>query len=191
MHKPCFVLILLIVLKVEIMDMIIVQGSEGFMKRRMRYGLGRAKVRGSGRRSNTVSFAPVILMMCLSIGCGYAAARYVVEPVVNYVPEITAKTSEVKSNEYEGTSSSEIIEDEADVGTAKKVDGYALQFGCYSGKASAEAAMNNMKMPGLQIIEQNNMYKIIGEILKTKEAAKKALAQLPDGTEAFVTEIYK
>ena len=36
-----------------------------------------------------------------------------------------------------------------------------------------------------------NMYKITGQVYKTKDEAKEALKKLPDGVAAFVTEIYK
>jgi cell division protein FtsN len=138
----------------------------------------------SRNKKVNVNFAPVIVMLCLSVGCGYMAAKYVVQPVVNYVPQITETSDKAKS-------STKIIEEEIEIESAENVTGYALQYGCYSGKASAEAAMKNMNIDGAQIIEQNNMFKIIGELYKTKDEAKSALNQLPDKTEAFVTEIYE
>lgn len=47
--------------------------------------------RSSQRRSVKPNFIPVILILCLSVGCGYATAKYVVDPVVNYVPQLTAE----------------------------------------------------------------------------------------------------
>ena len=138
----------------------------------------------SGRRNANVNFVPVIFMLCLSIGCGYMAAKYVVEPVVNYVPQVAESSDKIES-------SSKVVEDEAEVKEVADVVGYALQYGCYSGKASAEAAEKTLEVEGTQIIEQNNMYKITGQVYKTKEEAKEALKKLPDGVAAFVTEIYK
>ena len=154
------------------------------MKRRRRYNRRRRYIATSRNRKNSVNFAPVIVMLCLSVGCGYMAAKYVVQPVVNYVPQVTETAEKVKS-------STKVIEEEVEVKSAETVTGYALQYGCYSGEAAAEAAMKNMNIDGTQIIEQNNMFKIIGEIYKTKNKAKSALEQLSDGTDAFVTEIYE
>ena len=49
----------------------------------------------------------------------------------------------------------------------------------------------NIDVQGLQIIDDNNMHKIIGEIYSDKEKAKKALAEVPEGIDAFVTAVYK
>ena len=46
-----------------------------------------------GRRTPKAGLAPVIMILCLSVLCGYATARYVVEPVVNYVPQVSEKIS--------------------------------------------------------------------------------------------------
>ena len=46
--------------------------------------------RGAQRHGAKPNFIPVILILCLSVGCGYATAKYVVDPVVNYVPQIAA-----------------------------------------------------------------------------------------------------
>jgi len=146
------------------------------------------------------NFTPVIVMLCLSVGCGYAAAKYVVEPAVNYVPEISAEKTEteipVKDNTDAQTQkknedkTGSVLEDEADVEKSADVKGYALQFGCYSDKAAAENVLSALGITGLQVMKQDNMYKITGTVYKTKEEAKAALKELPDNTEAFVTEIY-
>ena len=61
-----------------------------------------------------------------------------------------------------------------------------MQYGCYSGKAAAETAMSSLGISGLQVVEQNKMYKIIGEIFESKDKAKEALDSA--GTDnAFVT----
>lgn len=143
------------------------------------------------------NFIPVVLILCLSVGCGYATAKYVVDPVVNYVPQLTAeneqKPDEKKKDETEAAGSSEetagVVEDDVKV-EETQVAGYAVQFGCYSGKAAAESAMSSLGISGLQIIEQNKMYKIIGEIFDSKDKAKEALKSA-GVDKAFVTTVYK
>lgn len=150
----------------------------------------RSRNRSQSRSRSNVSFTPVIVMLCLSVGCGYAAAKYVVEPVVNYVPQLTAE----KSDEIDLTDIGDIdktIVDEADVEETGDISGYALQFGCYSGKTSAELAMPSIGVENLEIIEQDDLYKIVGEVYKTKNEAKKALEDLPETVNAFVTPIYE
>lgn len=159
-------------------------------RRRASRGKYRASYRSSSRNRNKLTFTPVIVMLCISVGCGYAAAKYVVDPVVNYVPQLTAE-KENKDSAEEQTESKGIIEDETEVKDKGEVSGYALQFGCYSGKAAAESIVQSIGVEGLQVIEQDELYKIIGELYKTKEDAKKALDDLPDNANAFVTPIYK
>lgn len=154
-------------------------------RRPVRRGYHQQRNRGNKVKLN---FTPVIVILCLSIGCGYAAAKYVVDPVVNYVPQMTAEKEQVNNQEEKKT---DVLEDEAEVKEKGNISGYALQFGCYSSKAAAEAAMPAVGISGLQVIEQSNMYKIIGEVYKTKDEAKAALGELPDTVKSFVTTVYE
>lgn len=166
-------------------------------------GRRRPRNRGGrfGRRER-LNFTPVIVILCLSVGCGYAAAKYVVDPVVNYVPQLMAEKEQSASEEKDKQNAAEediqktdkeknIVEDDIDVEQKGEISGYALQFGCYSGKAAAEAVMPTVGVDDLQIIKQNDMYKIVGEIYKTKAEAKAALDELPDTVNSFVTTVYK
>lgn len=157
----------------------------------------------SRRRHKKTAFTPVILILCLSVVCGYATAKYVVEPVVNYVPQLTGeKTEEIKEDEKssdetrsteekETKATDNIVEGDVNVEDAGKVKGYALQFGCYSVKNAAENARASLGNKNLDIVEQNGMYKIIGKIYKTKEAAKKELEKNYEADKAFITTIYE
>ncbi len=147
---------------------------------------GRRKHRGNSKRPN---FAPVVVILCLSVGCGYITAKYIVDPVVNYVPQIMAEKKEDKMGKEEEKKT--LIEDDVDVEKTDEISGYALQFGSYSDKASAESVMKSIDVDGLQIIEHDNLYKIVGIIYKSKADAKNALEKLPAGTKAFVTAIYQ
>jgi hypothetical protein len=120
----------------------------------------------------------------LSIVCGYLTAQYVVEPVVNYTPQI------LSGDEADGDT------EESDDTTEKQVEGYALQFGCYTSEDSADKVMETMSSDngypdGLQMLFQDNVYKIIGEIYETEAEARKALDELSEDIKAFVTTIYK
>lgn len=160
------------------------------MRRKASRRRHRSRNRYQSRNRKNVSFTPVIVMLCVSIACGYAAAKYVVEPVVNYVPQLTAEKGE-EVDLLSGDNADKTIVDEAEVEDTEDVKGYALQFGCYSGKTSAELAMPSIGADNLEIIEQDDLYKIIGEVYKTKKEAKKALEDLPETANAFVTPIYE
>lgn len=163
-------------------------------------------LRGRSRKKTGVSYMPVVVILCLSIGCGYATAKYVVEPVVNYAPQYAEKVSDKQDKTGEikkdGTKASErkseaekskkkVVEDQVNVGNSGKIKGYALQFGSYSTESAAEKAMSSLEVTGLQIIENNSMYKVIGKIYSSKEQARTELAGLPDGTKAFAAAIYE
>ena len=144
------------------------------------------------RNSKKLNFAPIVVILCMSVGCGYITAKYIVDPVVNYAPQILADKDEDKgTTQEESEDKTTLIEDDVDVEEAEEISGYALQFGSYSDKASAEKVMASIDANGLQIIEQDDLYKIIGVIYKSKADAKTALEDLPEGTAAFVTAIYQ
>ena len=163
------------------------------MYKRRRSGIHQRRYGVSHRRRSGNSYKIIALILCVSVGCGYAAAKYVVEPVVNYLPQAAYNVLQNKNSES-GNSAEQpgkVIEDDVDVNDTEDVSGYAVQFGCYSSRASAEAVKKNIDVQGLQIIDDNNMHKIIGEIYSDKEKAKKALAEVPEGIDAFVTAVYK
>ncbi len=151
--------------------------------------------RNAKKKGQKPNFAPVIVILCLSIGCGYATAKYVVDPVVNYVPQLTAgdhqTEEELKDPSEEKKDDSSVIQGEVKVEETGNIAGYAVQFGCYSEESSAKKAMSALDVTGLQILEQNDMYKIVGEVFETKEKAKEALQSVPDTAKAFVTAIYE
>ena len=144
----------------------------------------------SRHRNAGTSFKLVVMILCISVGCGYATAKYVVEPVVNYIPQKEETQTLEKKGDSIGNRDG-LIEDEAEIKDTEGAAGYAVQFGCYSSRAAAEAVKANIDIQGLQIIEYNKMYKITGEIYSDKEKAKKALAELPENIDAFVTAVYK
>lgn len=149
----------------------------------------------SSRNRKKVNFTPIIIILCLSVGCGYATAKYVVDPVVNYVPQLMAEKEQQQQKEQQERKAQKngttVLEDEVDVKEDRKVSGYALQFGSYSGKASAESVIPSIGVTDLKVIHQDGMYKIIGEVYKTKDEAKTALGNLPEDTKAFITTIYE
>lgn len=165
--------------------------------RNRRYGRGFA---GNSRKRPKPSYLPLILILCLSVGCGYATAKYVVDPVVNYVPQISEKAAEKQADKDSKKESKEssaakettkAVEDDVKVKNTGKLKGYAVQLGCYSDQASAEKARKEVNLEGLQVVEQSSMYKVIGKVCKTKEDARSALAGLPEGIKGFVTEVYE
>ena len=84
----------------------------------------RRRPRGYGnprRKGVKPNFAPVIVILCLAVGCGYATAKYVVDPVVNYVPQLTNEKSQEAETENSGSLKTEVSSEE----TAEVVEGEA------------------------------------------------------------------
>ncbi|MDD6647624.1 MAG: SPOR domain-containing protein [Firmicutes bacterium] len=167
------------------------------MYRKRRTAAYRRRNGMSRHRNAGTSLKLVVIILCISVGCGYATAKYVVEPVVNYIPQkeetqtLEKKDDSIGNGDAGKSEQDGLIEDEAEIKDTEAVAGYAVQFGCYSSRAAAEAVKANIDIQGLQIIEYNKMYKITGEIYSDKEKAKKSLAELPENIDAFVTAVYK
>ncbi|MDO4545232.1 MAG: SPOR domain-containing protein [Bacillota bacterium] len=153
------------------------------------------------RRRVKPNYVPVVVILCMAIGCGYVTAKYVVDPVVNYVPELVAEKQqeETKDDSQKQTeaqdqkedSTADVVEDDVKVEETGKVTGYALQFGCYSSQEAAEKAMSSLGVTGLRVLKQNKMYKIVGDAYDTKKEARSALEELPETANAFVTTLYE
>lgn len=144
----------------------------------MRGGRRPVRNRYNSVRRNRMKPFPILIVLLLSVGCGYGMAKYVVEPVVNYAP-----------NEEKVVEDAIEIEEKDEKNNEANVTGYALQFGCYSSKAAAEAEMNKLGIDNLKVIEIDNMYKIIGKTYEKKNDAKAELEKLPPDIGAFITTI--
>lgn len=176
----------------------------------------RRRPAGYGGKKIQVNFAPIIVIICLSICAGYLTAKYVVYPILGYEPAglnilqpKTDKQATKETKETESTASTEstaattestekptttvptsIIEDKVNV---KKTAGYALQFGSYSTKAAADKSLKQLKSSGIkaEIVKKDDSYKVIGQIFDTKAKAKAALAKMDESVGAFVTAVEK
>ena len=75
------------------------------------------------------------------------------------------------------------FKDETEV-SAEQEKGYALQFGAFSTEDAAQELADNLKSSGItaEIIQDDDIYKVIGPILSTKEKALEALASLPENS---------
>ena len=70
----------------------------------------------------------------------------------------------------------EVEEESQEEGSSKATvpeEGYALQFGVFSTKEAADAMVSSLQAKGIEteIIEADNMYKVISPVIKTKNEA--------------------
>ena len=165
-----------------------------------------------GGKKIQVNFAPIIVIICLSICAGYLTARYVVYPILGYEPaglnifretDAGDKKKETARQQQETTAQiqttapapttaapTSVVQDQVDVA---KATGYALQFGSYTTKAAAEKSVNQLKSSGVkaEIIEKDGAFKVIGPLFDTKEKAKEALQKMDESVGAFVTTVQR
>lgn len=168
-----------------------------------------------GGKKIQVNFAPIIVIICLSVCAGYLTAKYVVYPILGYEPtglqifkdKAEDKKKETKQAKTEPTTAqsetttaapattqttapttSKVVEDKVDV---KQTAGYALQFGSYSSKAAAEKSRKQLKNSGInaKIVQKDGAFKVIGELYNTKDKARAALAKMDESVGAFVTTV--
>ncbi|MCQ4637355.1 SPOR domain-containing protein [Anaerovorax odorimutans] len=172
--------------------------------------------RGYGGKKIQVNFAPIIVIICLSVCAGYLTAKYVVYPILGYEPAglsiLQKKDGEEKKDETQKTEESSaaaqtettaaptaaetttappaVVEDQVDV---KQTAGYALQFGSYTTKEAAQKSVKQLKSSGIKakVVEKDGAYKVIGDLFDTKEKAKAALEKMDESVGAFVTTIEK
>ena len=142
-----------------------------FSRRRVR------KRRGTKANSKMKIFA-VIGIMILAVLLGYLTAKFVIGPILGYNADESLITSGIQSSS--GKTEDAEKEDDGEVYKAEK--GYALQFGVYSTKAAANDMVFDLRQKGIEakVIEEDNMYKVISPIIKTKEEALDKLGEIKD-----------
>ncbi|MBR4860812.1 MAG: SPOR domain-containing protein [Firmicutes bacterium] len=118
--------------------------------------------------------------MILAVFLGFLTARFVVGPLIGY--DAGESPARAASDEKE-KSTGEKDKDETEV-SAEQEKGYALQFGAFSTEDAAQELADNLKSSGItaEIIQDDDIYKVIGPILSTKEKALEALASLPENS---------
>ena len=136
--------------------------------------------RKSTSQNSRMKFGTFLGIIVLAVFLGFLTARFVVGPLIGYdAGESPAKAA---SDEKE-KSTGDKDKDEKEV-SAEPEKGYALQFGAFSTEDAAQDLADNLKRSGItaEIIQDDDIYKVIGPILSTKEKALEALASLPENS---------
>ena len=136
--------------------------------------------RKSTSQNSRMKFGTFLGIIVLAVFLGFLTARFVVGPLIGY--DAGESPARAASDEKE-KSTGEKDKDEKEV-SADLENGYALQFGAFSTEDAAQDLADNLKRSGItaEIIQDDDIYKVIGPILSTKEKALEALASLPENS---------
>ena len=136
--------------------------------------------RKSTSLNSRMKFGTFLGIIVLAVFLGFLTARFVVGPLIGYdAGESPARAASDEKEKSTGVKDKDEKEVSADL-----ENGYALQFGAFSTEDAAQDLADNLKRSGItaEIIQDDDIYKVIGPILSTKEKALEALASLPENS---------
>ena len=147
----------------------------------------RVRKRKRAGENSRVKFAAFIAIMVLEVFLGYLTARFVIGPLLGYDADespitLTGGAESDEQGEAE-TGSTAGAEAEAPEG------GYALQFGVFSTKEAAEKLAGELVAKGIEadVIEDEEMFKVISPLIETKD---EALSQLDGIRDKEVEDVF-
>ena len=137
----------------------------------------RVRKRKRPGENSRVKFAAFIAIMVLAVFLGYLTARFVIGPLLGYDADESpiTLTGGAESGEQEETETGSTAGAEAEAEAPE--GGYALQFGVFSTKEAAEKLAGELVAKGIEadVIEDEEMFKVISPLIETKD---EALSQL-------------
>lgn len=124
-----------------------------------------------------MKFVSVLVIMLLAIALGYGTAKFIIGPLLGYDTDESSINLVQKDENKEETKAN--AEKES---SANKSEGYALQFGVFSTKEGAQKLVTSLAEKGIEaeIVEEDNQYKVISPIIKTKDEALDKLNDISD-----------
>ena len=139
--------------------------------------------RKSTSQNSRMKFGTFLGIIVLAVFLGFLTARFVVGPLIGY--DAGESPARAASDEKEKESGEKDSKDKQDTEVSAELDrGYALQFGAFSSEDAARELADNLKSMGItvEVVEDDDIYKVIGPVLSTKEKALEALASLPENS---------
>ena len=131
----------------------------------------KVRKRKSTTQNSRMKFSTFLGIIVLAVFLGFLTARFVVGPLIGYdAGESPARAASEEKDEEEAA--------------AEPEKGYALQFGAFSTEDAAEDLSENLKASGIttEIVKMDDVYKVIGPVLSTREKALEALSSLPENS---------
>lgn len=149
----------------------------------------RVRKRKRPGENSRVKFAAFIVIMVLAVFLGYLTARFVIGPLLGYDADESpiTLTGDAKSGEQEEAEAGSAAEAEAEAEAPE--GGYALQFGVFSTKEAAEKLAGELVAKGIEadVIEDEEMFKVISPLIETKD---EALSQLDGIRDKEVEDVF-
>lgn len=149
----------------------------------------RVRKRKRAGENSRVKFAAFIAIMVLAVFLGYLTARFVIGPLLGYDADESpiTLTGGAKSDEQEETETGSTAGAEAEAEAPE--GGYALQFGVFSTKEAAEKLAGELVAKGIEadVIEDEEMFKVISPLIETKD---EALSQLDGIRDKEVEDVF-
>lgn len=162
----------------------------------------KVRKRKSKSENSRVKMSVFLGIILLAVLLGFLTARFVIGPIIGY----NADESPVQLNGADKTAESEkdAGADAAEDSNVSKVEktanteaeaekGYALQFGAFSTKDSAQELSDALESKGIKtkIVEADNVFKVISPVLEDKEEALKALSESKEKEveDVFITSV--
>ena len=143
----------------------------------------RVRKRKRPGENSRVKFAAFIAIMVLAVFLGYLTARFVIGPLLGYDADESpiTLTGGAESGEQEETETGSTAETEEAEAEAPE-SGYALQFGVFSTKEAAEKLAGELVAKGIEadVIEDEEMFKVISPLIETKDEALSQLDGIKD-----------
>lgn len=161
----------------------------------------KVRKRKSKSENSRVKMSVFLGIILLAVLLGFLTARFVIGPIIGY----NADESPVQLNGADKAESEQDVgADAAEDSNVSKVEktanteeeaekGYALQFGAFSTKDSAQELSDALESKGIKtkIVEADNVFKVISPVLENKEEALKALSESKEKEveDVFITSV--
>lgn len=181
----------------------------------------KVRKRKSKSENSRVKMSVFLGIILLAVLLGFLTARFVIGPIIGYNADESpvqlngadkaaetekdvdkskvSKNSEAEkaaNTEAEADADTDAAEEAKTEQTAKETEtekGYALQFGAFSTKDSAQELSDALESKGIKtkIVEADNVFKVISPVLEDKEDALKALSESKEKEveDVFITSV--
>ena len=151
----------------------------------------KVRKRKSKSENSRVKMSVFLGIILLAVLLGFLTARFVIGPVQLNGADKAATEQDVGADAAEDSNVSKVEKTANTKDEAEK--GYALQFGAFSTKDSAQELSDALESKGIKtkIVEADNVFKVISPVLEKKEEALKALSESKEKEveDVFITSV--
>ena len=141
----------------------------------------RVKKRKAPGEKTRMKFGAIVGIMFVAVLLGFLTARFVVGPIIGYDSDTSpAKTASTEESEEDSENTTENTSENKD--DSKEADRYALQFGAFSTEDAAKELVADLSEKGIkcEIVKDDSMYKVISQLVQTKDEALEELEDISD-----------